>query len=92
MMGGVPEPLAWSSSLTADCHCVTSVYGWEQRTKAGPLSATTDKGGAKAPDKKGKGLVLAVEPSKETKLRRRDDVEPPQFKGKPMKLLYSSVK
>ncbi|XP_044039721.1 sperm-associated antigen 17 isoform X2 [Siniperca chuatsi] len=53
----------------------------EEMANAGPPSASKDKGGAKVSDKKGKSPPSPVGPSKEkkTKLRRRDDVEPPIF-------------
>ncbi|XP_029311120.1 sperm-associated antigen 17-like isoform X2 [Cottoperca gobio] len=53
----------------------------EEKEKAGPPSASKDKGGAKVSDKKGKCPSSPVGPSKEkkTKLKRRDDVEPPKF-------------
>ncbi|KAM9335587.1 sperm-associated antigen 17 [Symphorus nematophorus] len=53
----------------------------EEKAKAGPVSASKSKGGAKASDKKGKSPPSPVEQSKEkkTKLKRRDDVEPPKF-------------
>lgn len=52
--------------------------------KAVPPSAKKDKGGANVSDKKGKTPPPPVGPSKEkkTKLKRRDDVEPPVFIGK----------
>nr|XP_033507561.1 sperm-associated antigen 17 isoform X6 [Epinephelus lanceolatus] len=52
----------------------------EEKAKVGPPSASKDKGGAKASDKKGKSPHSPVGPSKEkTKLKRRGDVEPPKF-------------
>ncbi|XP_070710647.1 sperm-associated antigen 17 [Pempheris klunzingeri] len=53
----------------------------ELKAKANPPSASKDKGGAKVSDKKGKNRPSPVGPSKEkkTKLKRRDDVEPPKF-------------
>ncbi|XP_027134086.1 sperm-associated antigen 17 isoform X1 [Larimichthys crocea] len=53
----------------------------EVKTKAGPPASGKDKGGAKGPDKKGKSPPSPVGNSKEkkTKLKRRDDVEPPEF-------------
>lgn len=56
----------------------------EVKTKAGPPASGKDKGGAKGPDKKGKSPPSPVGNSKEkkTKLKRRDDVEPPEFIGK----------
>ncbi|XP_059211469.1 sperm-associated antigen 17 isoform X3 [Centropristis striata] len=52
----------------------------EKKAKAGPPSASKEKGGAKVSDKKGKSPPSPVLPSKEkTKLKRRDDVEPPKF-------------
>ncbi|XP_042368348.1 sperm-associated antigen 17 [Plectropomus leopardus] len=52
----------------------------EEKAKTGPYSAGKDKAGAKVSDKKGKSSHSPVTPSKEkTKLKRRDDVEPPKF-------------
>ncbi|XP_045921356.1 sperm-associated antigen 17 isoform X4 [Micropterus dolomieu] len=55
----------------------------EEVVKAVPPSAKKDKGGANVSDKKGKTPPPPVGPSKEkkTKLKRRDDVEPPVFIG-----------
>ncbi|XP_050932117.1 sperm-associated antigen 17 isoform X1 [Lates calcarifer] len=50
----------------------------DEKAKAVPPSAK-DKGGAKASDKKGKSPPSPVGPEKKTKLKRRDDVEPPKF-------------
>ncbi|XP_065806901.1 sperm-associated antigen 17 [Labrus bergylta] len=52
----------------------------EEQKKAGPPSAK-DKGGAKTPDKKRKSAPSPVGPPKDkkTKLKCRDDVEPPSF-------------
>lgn len=52
----------------------------EERAEAGPTSASKDKGGAKVSDKKGKSPPSPEE--KKTKLKRRNDVEPPKFIGK----------
>lgn len=51
--------------------------------KARTLSASKDKAGAKVSDKKGKNPPSPGGLSKEkrTKLKRRDDVEPPKFIG-----------
>ncbi|KAM8746844.1 sperm-associated antigen 17 [Acanthopagrus schlegelii] len=51
----------------------------EAKAKAGPTSAS--KGGAKVPNKNGKNSSSPAGLSKEkkTKLKRRDDVEPPKF-------------
>lgn len=56
----------------------------EEKGQAAPPSATKDKGGAKTSDKKSKNVTSPEEPSKEkkTKLKRRDDVDPPKFIGK----------
>ncbi|XP_040887756.1 sperm-associated antigen 17 [Toxotes jaculatrix] len=53
----------------------------DEKTKASPPSDSKDKGAAKVSDKKGKSLHSPVEPSREkkTKLKRRGDVEPPNF-------------
>ncbi|CAK6967972.1 LOW QUALITY PROTEIN: sperm-associated antigen 17 [Scomber scombrus] len=51
----------------------------EVNAKAPPVSASKDKGGAKGSDKKGKNPPSPVGPPKKTKLKRRDDVDPPQF-------------
>lgn len=47
---------------------------------AAPLSAIEEKAEARVPEKKGKNRPSPVE-QKKTKLRRRDDVEPPKFIG-----------
>lgn len=52
----------------------------EEKAKTGPTSASKDKGGAKVSDKKGKSPPSPEE--KKTKLKRRNDVEPPKFIGK----------
>ncbi|XP_051284825.1 sperm-associated antigen 17 isoform X4 [Dicentrarchus labrax] len=51
----------------------------EEKAKAGPPSVNKDKGGAK--DKKGKSppSPVAMAKEKKTKLKRREDVEPPTF-------------
>ncbi|XP_044196890.1 sperm-associated antigen 17 isoform X3 [Thunnus albacares] len=51
----------------------------EKNAKAPPVSASKDKGGAKGSDKKAKNPPSPVGPPKKTKLKRRDDVEPPKF-------------
>ncbi|XP_056225932.1 sperm-associated antigen 17 isoform X2 [Seriola aureovittata] len=53
----------------------------EKKAKAGTVSASKDKGAAKVSDKKGKSPPSPEGPSqdKKTKLKRRDDVEPPKF-------------
>ncbi|XP_063756379.1 sperm-associated antigen 17 [Eleginops maclovinus] len=53
----------------------------EEKADAGPPSVNKDKGGTKVSDKKGKNPPSPVGPSKEkkTKLKRRDDVEPPKY-------------
>lgn len=53
------------------------------KDKAGPGSASKEKGGAKVPDKKTKNPLTPTEPSREKKttLKRRGDVEPPKFIG-----------
>ncbi|XP_068569604.1 sperm-associated antigen 17 isoform X3 [Cebidichthys violaceus] len=52
----------------------------EEKSKSGRQSASNYKGGAKITDKKGKTPHSPVAPSKEkTKLKRRDDFEPPKF-------------
>lgn len=58
------------------------------KANAAPLTASKDKGGAKVPDKKGKNPPSPVEYSREkkTKLKRRNDVDPPNFKGKSLNL------
>ncbi len=52
----------------------------DEKAKAVPTSASKDKGGTKASDKKGKSPPSPEE--KKTKLKRRNDVEPPKFIGK----------
>lgn len=67
------------------CHfCPLLFQAEDEKAKAGPPSAGKDKGGAKVADKKGKSQPSPVGQSKEkkTKLKRRDDVEPPKFIGK----------
>lgn len=56
----------------------------EEKANVDPPSVNKDKGGAKVTDKKGKSPPSPVGPSKEkkTKLKRRDDVEPPKYIGK----------
>lgn len=56
----------------------------KEKANPAPLSASKDKGGAKIPDKKGRNQPSPVEPYRErkTKLKRRDHVELPKFKGK----------
>ncbi|KAM7377443.1 hypothetical protein PAMA_013973 [Pampus argenteus] len=51
----------------------------EENAKAHPLSASKDKGGARGSDKKTKNPPSPVGASKKTKLKRRDEVEPPKF-------------
>ncbi|XP_054457183.1 LOW QUALITY PROTEIN: sperm-associated antigen 17 [Anoplopoma fimbria] len=52
----------------------------QEKTNTCPPSAGKDKGGAKVSDKKGKSPPSSVGPSKEnTKLKRRDDFEPPKL-------------
>ena len=63
----------------------------EAKAKAGPTSAS--KGGAKVPNKNGKNSSSPAGLSKEkkTKLKRRDDVEPPKFIGKNSNLSHSCL-
>ncbi|KAI4808604.1 hypothetical protein KUCAC02_000658 [Chaenocephalus aceratus] len=53
----------------------------EEKANVDPPSVNKDKGGAKVTDKKGTSPPSPVGPSKEkkTKLKRRDDVEPPKY-------------
>ncbi|KAM7366160.1 hypothetical protein PAMP_015625 [Pampus punctatissimus] len=51
----------------------------EENAKAPPLSASKDKGGTRGSDKKAKNPPSPVGASKKTKLKRRDEVEPPKF-------------
>ncbi|KAL6118697.1 spag17 [Pungitius sinensis] len=52
----------------------------EEKTKANPPPASKEKGGPKVSDKKGKTPHSPVVPSKKkTKLKRRDDIEPPKY-------------
>lgn len=50
--------------------------------KSAEPAAKADKGKGKGKDKKGKGQTSGTEtPEKKTKLKRRDEVEPPTFIG-----------
>nr|XP_040038029.1 sperm-associated antigen 17 isoform X5 [Gasterosteus aculeatus aculeatus] len=52
----------------------------EEKTKANPPPASNEKGGLKVSDKKGKTAHSPVGASmKKTKLKRRDDIEPPKY-------------
>ncbi|XP_071333844.1 sperm-associated antigen 17 isoform X2 [Trachinotus anak] len=53
----------------------------DEKGKAGPVSASKDKGAAKVSEKKGKSPPSPVGPSREkkTKLKHRDDIEPPTY-------------
>lgn len=55
----------------------------EEKTKANPPPASNEKGGLKVSDKKGKTAHSPVGASmKKTKLKRRDDIEPPKYISK----------
>lgn len=61
----------------------------EVKAKAGATSGIKDKGGAK--DKNGKNSSSPAGLDKKTKLKRRDDVEPPKFIGKNSNLNQSCL-